>query len=65
MPKQKSHKSLTKRVEATGSGKLRMRNMSVAHRARFKSKRALNAVDGKNVLAAGFQKKFKKVLLSK
>lgn len=62
MPKQKTHKSLLKRVELTAQGKLRARKMSVAHRARFKSKRALNAVGHKQVLASGFAKKLKKTL---
>jgi len=62
MPKQKSHRSLLKRVELTGSGKLRARKMSVAHRSRFKSKRALGNVDEKFTLTSGFQKKYKKIL---
>jgi len=41
MPKLKTHKSSFKRVaRLSGTGKLMMRKMSVAHRARFKSKRA-------------------------
>ncbi|MEK7171229.1 MAG: bL35 family ribosomal protein [Patescibacteria group bacterium] len=41
MPKLKTHKSSQKRiVRLSGTGKLMMRKMSVAHRARFKSKRA-------------------------
>lgn len=62
MPKIKTHKSLSKRIEVTGSGKLRIRNMSVAHRARFKSKRALGATDAKRVLTTGFAKKLRKAI---
>ena len=62
MPKIKTHKSLTKRIEVTGSGKLRIRNMSVAHRARFKSKRALGASDAKRVLTTGIAKKLRKAI---
>lgn len=62
MPKIKSHKSLQKRIELTSTGKLRARKMSVAHRARFKSKRALNAVGHKQELAPGFFKKIKKII---
>mgnify|MGYP001610667017 CR=1 FL=1 len=41
MPKLKTHKASFKRiVRLSGTGKLMMRKMSVAHRARFKSKRA-------------------------
>lgn len=41
MPKLKSHKASRKRiVRITATGKIMMRKMSVAHRARFKSKRA-------------------------
>ena len=41
MPKLKSHKSSRKRIaRISATGKVMMRKMSVAHRARFKSKRA-------------------------
>lgn len=60
--KLKSHKSLLKRVEKTGSGKLRARKMSIAHRARFKSKRAKGEVDQKLVLSAGHHRKLKKII---
>lgn len=62
MPKLKSHKSLLKRVERTGTGQLRARKMSIAHRARFKSKRAKGMVDDKLILSAGIQKKLKKII---
>lgn len=51
-----------KRVEITGTGKLRARKMSIAHRARFKSKRAKGAVDSKIILSAGHHKAYKKTV---
>ncbi len=40
MPKIKTHKTTAKRFRVSGSRRLIGRKMSVAHRARFKSKRA-------------------------
>ena len=62
MPKIKTAKSVLKRIERTGSGALRVRKMSVAHRALFKSKRALQAVGKKYTLSNGIAKKIKKIV---
>ncbi|MBI4948262.1 50S ribosomal protein L35 [Candidatus Berkelbacteria bacterium] len=62
MPKIKTHKSLQKRVEVTSNNKLRARKMSVAHRARFKSKRALKLSTTKQNLSAKLLKKIKAII---
>ena len=40
MPKIKTHKTTAKRFKLSGARRLIGRKMSIAHRARFKSKRA-------------------------
>lgn len=62
MPKIKSHKSAAKRFKTTGSGLLVGRKMSVAHRARFKSKRAKQNAGNTLVVAKGHAKKLRKVV---
>ena len=63
MPKIKTHKSLTKRIKPSGSGKLIARHMSVAHRARFKSKRAKQNKAGNFVVAKGAASKLRKMAI--
>jgi large subunit ribosomal protein L35 len=62
MPKIKSHKAVTKRFRTTGSGLLVGRKMSVAHRARFKSKRAKQNAGNTLVVSNGHAKKLRKVV---
>ncbi len=53
MPKLKTHKASFKRMaRLSATGKLVMRKMSVAHRARFKSKRA-KQLSTQNFVATG------------
>ncbi len=63
MPKVKTHKSLTKRIKKTGSNKLIARHMSVAHRARFKSKRSKQNSLQNMIISAGVTKKLRKVVV--
>lgn len=62
MPKIKSHKSADKRFRTTGTGLLVGRKMSVAHRARFKSKRAKQNAGNMLVVSNGLAKKLRKVV---
>jgi len=57
MPKMKTHKSASKRVWQTAGGKLMSRNMSAQHRARFKSKRALDNSTGTKQVVTNIAKK--------
>ena len=62
MPKLKTHKSGFKRmVRLTANGKLVMRKMSVAHRARFKSKRAKQLSTQNIVVVGKTAKKLQKI----
>ena len=62
MPKLKTHKSSQKRIVwLSGTGKLVMRKMSVAHRARFKSKRAKQLSTQNFVATGGIAKKLVKI----
>ena len=63
MPKVKTNKSAVKRVaRVSGTGKVVMRKMSVAHRARFKSKRAKQLSTQKQVIGGGMAKKMKELI---
>jgi len=63
MPKLKTHKSSQKRiVRVSGTGKLVVRKMSVAHRARFKSKRAKQNSTHTQVIIGGAAKKLIKLI---
>ena len=62
MPKIKSHKTTTKRFRISGSGRLVGRKMSVAHRARFKSKRSKRQTALTNIVEKSIAKKLKQVL---
>lgn len=62
MPKIKSHKSIVKRFRTTGSGQLTGRKMSVAHRARFKSKRAKKIAGNTLLVIPALAKKLRKVI---
>ncbi len=62
MPKLKTHKSSFKRmVRLSSNGKLVMRKMSVAHRARFKSKRAKQLSTQNIVVVGRTAKKLQKI----
>ncbi|HUD20977.1 MAG TPA: 50S ribosomal protein L35 [Candidatus Saccharimonadales bacterium] len=63
MPKIKTHKSLTKRIQVSGSGKLVARHMSIAHRSRFKSKRAKQNSAQNFVVAKGAASKLRKMAI--
>lgn len=62
MSKLKTHKTTVKRFKVTGSGKLVARKMSVAHRSRFKSKRALKNTGQTRVVEAAVAKKLLRVI---
>lgn len=63
MPKLKTHKSSQKRVvRVSGTGKLVLRKMSVAHRARFKSKRAKQNAGHNQVIVGTAAKKLIKLI---
>ncbi len=62
MPKIKSHKTTTKRFRISGSGALVGRKMSVAHRARFKSKRSKRQKALTNTVEKSVAKKLRQVL---
>jgi large subunit ribosomal protein L35 len=62
MPKLKTHKTTAKRFKVSGSGRLVGRKMSVAHRARFKSKRAKRQTGLTNIVEKAVAKKLKTVL---
>jgi len=62
MPKLKTHKASFKRmVRLSANGKLVMRKMSVAHRARFKSKRAKQFSTQNIVVVGKTAKKLQKI----
>ncbi|MEX0594805.1 MAG: bL35 family ribosomal protein [Patescibacteria group bacterium] len=62
MPKIKTHKTTAKRFKVSGSNRLVGRKMSVAHRARFKSKRAKRQKGLTVVVETAVAKKLKTLL---
>lgn len=53
MPKQKSHRGLTKRIKKTGSGKLMRRQAGRGHYRLAKGKNRFRRLDGAGELAPG------------
>lgn len=53
MPKQKSHRGLTKRIKKTGSGKLMRRQAGRGHYRLAKGKNRFRRLDGTDGLAPG------------
>lgn len=65
MPKLKTHKSSQKRiVRISGTGKLVVRKMAIAHRHRFKSTRAKQNSTHTNVIVGGTAKRLIKLITS-
>lgn len=53
MPKQKSHRGLTKRIKTTGSGKLMRRKAGRGHYRLAKGKNRFRRLDGADDLSPG------------
>jgi large subunit ribosomal protein L35 len=53
MPKQKSHRGLSKRIKKTGSGKLMRRQAGRGHYRLAKGKRRFRRLDGTDGLSPG------------
>jgi large subunit ribosomal protein L35 len=53
MPKQKSHRGLTKRIKTTGSGKLMRRKAGRGHYRLAKGKNRFRRLDGNDSLSPG------------
>lgn len=53
MPKQKSHRGLTKRIKTTGSGKLMRRKAGRGHYRLAKGKNRFRRLDGTDALSPG------------
>jgi large subunit ribosomal protein L35 len=53
MPKQKSHRGLSKRIKKTGSGKLMRRQAGRGHYRLAKGKRRFRRLDGTDGLSSG------------
>lgn len=62
MPKIKTHKTTAKRFKLSGARRLVGRKMSVAHRARFKSKRAKRQTSLTVIVEKNIAKKLRRVL---
>lgn len=60
--KLKTHKTTSKRIRATGSGKLQVSSTSAQHLRHNKSKRQKAAAKTYQLLSLGFSKRFKKLL---
>lgn len=62
MPKIKTHKTTAKRFKSSGANRLVGRKLSIAHRARFKSKRAKRQTSGTIIVEKKVAKKLRSVL---
>ena len=62
MPKQKSHRGLSKRIKKTGSGKLMRRQAGRGHYRLAKGKRRFRRLDGTSPLAPGDEKNVRRVI---
>lgn len=60
--KLKTHKTTSKRIRATGSGKLQIPTTSAQHLRHNKSKRQKAAAKSYQLLSKGLSKRFKKLL---
>lgn len=62
MPKQKSHRGLTKRIKKTGSGKLMRRKAGRGHYRLAKGKNRFRRLDGVDGLAPGDERAVRRMI---
>ena len=62
MPKQKSHRGLTKRIKKTGSGKLMRRQAGRGHYRLAKGKKRFRRLDGTDRLAPGDERNARRMI---
>ena len=62
MTKQKSRKSLTRRVKVTKTGKIKHRTQNMRHLRRNKSKAQIRRMKSAKFLTGGVRKKIKRML---
>ncbi len=62
MPKQKSHRGLSKRIKKTGSGKLMRRQAGRGHYRLAKGKKRFRRLDGVNGLAPGDERVVRRMI---
>ncbi len=62
MPKQKSHRGLSKRIKKTGSGKLMRRKAGRGHYRLAKGKKRFRRLDGNDGLAPGDERVVRRMI---
>lgn len=62
MPKQKTHRGAAKRLEVTGSGKIRRRKAWRGHNKHKKSSKRWRRVQGTEILEGGDEKRARRLL---